>query len=365
MRGAFDKIASEAKPHDALVVMLIGHGSFDGVDYKINLPGPDLSATELAALLDRIPRHAPAGGQHDQRQRRLHRRRCAKPNRVVITATKTGTEKNATVFARYLGGSAARSGRRHRQERNDLRARSFPLRRAEDRRVLRTQKRLATEHADARRHRARARRARAVAPKMAKACSPAAFPLLRLGARAIGGQQIREKQKLLAKKEELEQQIDELKYKKAAMPPDEYKKQLTRAAAGAGEDAGGAGQVRMTSRAALRLCASAVLGCCRSCPNPGAGRSALEGSIATKTPTTRSARWSAAHPKNPDYRVRWGRLFLERFNRRRSRQAVSRKRWRSRKTTRARCSAWRWSPPRTSKARPSSWRTRRSRPIPS
>ena len=24
-----------------------------------------------------------------------------KPNRVVITATKTGTEKNATVFARY------------------------------------------------------------------------------------------------------------------------------------------------------------------------------------------------------------------------------------------------------------------------
>ena len=40
---------------DALVLMLIGHGSFDGVDYKINLPGPDLSAIELAGLLDRIP----------------------------------------------------------------------------------------------------------------------------------------------------------------------------------------------------------------------------------------------------------------------------------------------------------------------
>ena len=28
---------------------------FDGADYKINLPGPDISAAELAALLDRVP----------------------------------------------------------------------------------------------------------------------------------------------------------------------------------------------------------------------------------------------------------------------------------------------------------------------
>ena len=28
--------------------MLIGHGSFDGYEYKINLPGPDLSGVELA-----------------------------------------------------------------------------------------------------------------------------------------------------------------------------------------------------------------------------------------------------------------------------------------------------------------------------
>ena len=35
-----------------------------------------------------------------------------------------------------------------------------------------------------------------------------------------------EKQKLLAHKEEVEQQIDALKYQKAAMPIDQYKKQL-------------------------------------------------------------------------------------------------------------------------------------------
>jgi hypothetical protein len=35
------------------------------------------------------------------------------------------------------------------------------------------------------------------------------------------------KRALIAKKEDLEQQIDKLKYEKAAMPTPEYKKQLT------------------------------------------------------------------------------------------------------------------------------------------
>jgi hypothetical protein len=36
-----------------------------------------------------------------------------------------------------------------------------------------------------------------------------------------------EKRALLSKKEQLEQQIDKLKYEKAAMPTTEYRKQLT------------------------------------------------------------------------------------------------------------------------------------------
>src|SRR5438309_12110926 len=38
--SALGKFAQEAKSADSLVVMLIGHGTFDGVEYKINLPGP-------------------------------------------------------------------------------------------------------------------------------------------------------------------------------------------------------------------------------------------------------------------------------------------------------------------------------------
>src|ERR1700693_5868026 len=48
-------VAKEAKPDDDFVLILIGHGTFDGAEYKFNLPGPDISAAELATLCDHIP----------------------------------------------------------------------------------------------------------------------------------------------------------------------------------------------------------------------------------------------------------------------------------------------------------------------
>ena len=48
-------MARDAKPEDDLVLMLIGHGSFDGAEYKFNLVGPDVTAAELAALCDKVP----------------------------------------------------------------------------------------------------------------------------------------------------------------------------------------------------------------------------------------------------------------------------------------------------------------------
>src|SRR5580698_38047 len=34
--------ASAAKPDDSIVLMMIGHGTWDNTDYKFNLPGPDI-----------------------------------------------------------------------------------------------------------------------------------------------------------------------------------------------------------------------------------------------------------------------------------------------------------------------------------
>lgn len=223
IRAVFTRIAKEAKPSDALVVMLIGHGTFDGVDYKINLPGPDLSAIELAGILDRVP---------STRQLVVNMTSCSggsidalrKDNRVVVTATKTGTEKNATVFARYwveaLNDPAADT------DKNETVSALEAFRYADQKtaRFYETQKRIATEHAlleDT----GKGEGVRTPSPENGEGMLASAFPLLRLGANATAAANP-QKLKLLSQKEDLEQQIDRLKYQKAAMPNEEYKRQL-------------------------------------------------------------------------------------------------------------------------------------------
>ena len=46
-----EKLAAD----DLLFVVLIGHGTFDGVDAKFNLVGPDLESSHWLELLDAIP----------------------------------------------------------------------------------------------------------------------------------------------------------------------------------------------------------------------------------------------------------------------------------------------------------------------
>ena len=212
-KAVIESIAKEAKPQDALVVMMIGHGSFDGTDYKINLPGPDLSATELGALLDRVPTgrqlvvnmtSASGGAVHA----------LQKPNRTIITATRTGSEKNATVFARYWV-EALRDAAADLDKNEVITAlEAFKFAELKTKQFYDTQKRLSTEHAaldggDQQ------------GPLMA-----ARFSLLRIGSIQIAAKDP-EKQALLAKREQLEAQIDQLKFQKAATPLDEYKKQLS------------------------------------------------------------------------------------------------------------------------------------------
>ncbi|MEO8125560.1 MAG: hypothetical protein ABI822_00635 [Bryobacteraceae bacterium] len=213
LRAALESFAKETKPQDSLVLMMIGHGSFDNVDYKINLPGPDVSATELASMLDRVPvgrqlvvnmTSASGGSVHA----------LQKPNRTVITATKTGSEKNATVFARYwveaLRDSAADT------DKNEVitALEAYKYAELKTKQFYETQKRLSTEHA---------------ALDGGDQQGPlfaARFSLLRIGSIQNAAKDPA-KQALLAKREELEAQIDQLKFQKAATPLDEYKKRLS------------------------------------------------------------------------------------------------------------------------------------------
>jgi hypothetical protein len=212
VRAAMDEAAKQSKPEDTFVLMLIGHGSFDGSEYKFNIPGPDITGTELAALLDRVPAArqlvvnmtSSSGASVHALQR---------PNRTVVTATKSGTERNATVFARYwveaLRDPAADT------DKNEVVSalEAFKFAETKTKQFYETNKRLATEH-----------------PMLdggdqQGTTNAARVALLRLGSiqKATNDPA---KRALLAKRETLEIEIEQLKLQKAAMPVDQYKKEL-------------------------------------------------------------------------------------------------------------------------------------------
>ncbi len=224
LRAKLAEVARQAKPDDSLVLMVIGHGSYDGTEYKFNIPGPDITGAELGTLLDKIPATrqlvvnmtSSSGGSLSFLQ---------KKNRIVITATKTGTEKNATIFARYwaeaLREPAADTDRNETV--SALEAFHYAQRKTTD--FFESQKRLATEHSVIE-DTGKGEGERTPSAENGEGKLASVFPVVRLGANAAAARDPN-KRPLLEKKEQLEQAIDKLKYDKAALPEQEYKKQLT------------------------------------------------------------------------------------------------------------------------------------------
>jgi Peptidase C13 family len=113
---AFGKLAA-AGEDDVVFIVLIGHGTFDGRVAKFNLPGPDLTPAEFEPLLKKLPsRHvvfvntASASGPFIEA--------LAGPGRTIVTATRTGAERFATLFGGYfvdaLAGTDADADRNRR-----------------------------------------------------------------------------------------------------------------------------------------------------------------------------------------------------------------------------------------------------------
>jgi len=86
---------------DRLAVFLIGHGSYDGYEYKFNIPGPDLTDADLTGMMDTLPAKtqllvntSSASGELMEGMK--------KDTRIVITATRNGSERLATRFGTYF-----------------------------------------------------------------------------------------------------------------------------------------------------------------------------------------------------------------------------------------------------------------------
>jgi hypothetical protein len=100
LRKSLGEIRQTLRREDLLLIVLLGHGTYDGDVAKFNLVGPDLTAAEWAGLLNGIPSRlvlvntTPASFPFVEK--------LAGSNRIVITATDSAAQKYATVFPDYF-----------------------------------------------------------------------------------------------------------------------------------------------------------------------------------------------------------------------------------------------------------------------
>jgi hypothetical protein len=98
---AFATLAQTAKEDEVVFIVLIGHGTFDGKVAKFNLPGPDMTPANFEPLLKRLPsKHIVFVNTASSSGPFLEE--LSGPGRTIVTATRTGAERFATLFGGYF-----------------------------------------------------------------------------------------------------------------------------------------------------------------------------------------------------------------------------------------------------------------------
>lgn len=94
---ALEQVAAQAREHDTVVIVLIGHGTYANKTAKFNLTGPDMTPEDFVPLLAKIKSSrvvfvntASASGPFVEA--------LSGPGRVIVAATRTGGEVYATLF---------------------------------------------------------------------------------------------------------------------------------------------------------------------------------------------------------------------------------------------------------------------------
>ena len=94
------RLRSEAAPDDFLLIVLFGHGTFDGEVAKFNLVGPDLTAAEWQQALGGIAGRVAIVNTTESSFPFLDALKAR--GRIVVTATNSAAQKYATVFPQYF-----------------------------------------------------------------------------------------------------------------------------------------------------------------------------------------------------------------------------------------------------------------------
>jgi hypothetical protein len=204
---ALSQLATRLRTDDQLFIVLIGHGSYDGSEYRMNLPGPDITGSTFAAWLDKLPSAMPVLLVNATSASGAVAERWLKPNRVVITATRSAGERNATRFGGYWA-EALSSGEADRNKDEAVTAAEafeYASRKVAD--AFKADAAIATEH-----------------PRIGGA-DPGRFIVARLGKAALHANDTQ----LLALRDQqtgIERELAEVKARKPSLPEDTYYQQL-------------------------------------------------------------------------------------------------------------------------------------------
>ncbi len=103
------ELASSMAPDGDLMLVLIGHGTARNGEARFNLPGPDLTPEDLDTALSAFGAHRIAVVQTGSSSGGFVGPLAA-PGRIVVAATKTERERNATRFPGYFVQAVAGDG---------------------------------------------------------------------------------------------------------------------------------------------------------------------------------------------------------------------------------------------------------------
>jgi hypothetical protein len=101
INAVFSQLSNKVTNNDEVVIVLFGHGSFDGKNSMLNIPRQDLKDIDYRNLIAFLKASriifvntASCSGPFTEV--------LSGPNRIIITATRSGRERNETVFPKFF-----------------------------------------------------------------------------------------------------------------------------------------------------------------------------------------------------------------------------------------------------------------------
>ncbi|MFQ5648646.1 MAG: hypothetical protein ACE5IY_01780 [bacterium] len=229
VRNSMEQLSKKMHPEDQLLVVLIGHGTFDGEWAKFNLVGPDLKDIDYAEMLATLPTRRIIVVNTSSASGPFIKRLSTK-ERVVVTATKSGAQYFETNFADFFLDALANEAADSNKDKRISLLEAFTYARTsqddwfEENRRLRAEHPLLDDNGDG------------VGSQefddskdglwASRVYLGPAAPELEAALQKMSTGDQSPLDKLRLEKFQLQQQIEELKTRKDQLAPEEYSKQL-------------------------------------------------------------------------------------------------------------------------------------------